>query len=406
MSELFPVLFSAVMISILGAIEIFLIWSLNRPWWKKRWIRNSAICLPVSGMGGILFWAVAVVASPAGSHLRSIGTIITSVVVIFELALMFSLPISGILHHIHFTQEWLSKKFRSADQHEANMNRRTFLKSTAAVVPVFTILASGTAVASSFAAVRTPLIRLSYHNLPPAFEGFRILHLTDMHLGYYAGLQELEAFLLRLQGQKFDLILLTGDVSDKYEILPRTLKLISELKPAYGTFASVGNHEYYRGIKEARKIFETSPIPLLLNQGVVLPIHQTSLYIAGTDDPAHLGRNITTFMKNTVDQSLVGAPSDVFHLLMSHRPDGFNRAAELGVHLTLSGHTHGGQIGFNGRSAFESMMPQRYLWGHYQKKGSQLYTSAGFGHWFPFRLGCPAEAPIYVLTENLNHSES
>ncbi len=406
MSELSPVLFSAVMISILGAIEIFLIWSLNRLWWKKRWIRNSAICLPVSGMGGILFWALAVVASPAGSPLRSIGAIITSVVVIFELALMFSLPISGILHHIHFTQEWLSKKFRSADQHEANMNRRTFLKSTAAVVPVFTILASGTAVASSFAAVRTPLIRLSYHNLPPALEGFRILHLTDMHLGYYVGLQELEAFLLRLQGQKFDLILLTGDISDKYEILPRTLKSISELKPAYGTFASVGNHEYYRGIKEARKIFKTSPIPLLLNQGVVLPIHQASLYIAGTDDPAYLGRDISTFMKNTVDQSLVGAPSDVFHLLMSHRPDGFNRAAELGVHLTLSGHTHGGQIGFNGRSAFESMMPQRYLWGHYQKEGSQLYTSAGFGHWFPFRLGCPAEAPIYVLTKNLSPSQS
>ena len=402
MSELFPALFSAVMVSILGAIEIFLIWSLNRPWWKKRWIRNSAICLPVSGMGGILFWALAVVASPAGSHLRSIGAIITSVVVIFELALMFSLPISGILHHIHFTQEWLSKKFRRADQHEANMNRRTFLKSTAAVVPVFTILASGTAVASSFAAARTPLIRLSYHNLPPAFEGFRILHLTDMHLGYYVGLQELEAFLLRLQGQKFDLILLTGDISDKYEILPRTLKLISELKPAYGTFASVGNHEYYRGIKEARKIFETSPIPLLLNQGVVLPIHETSLYIAGTNDPAYLGRDITTFMKNTVDQSLAGAPSGVFHLLMSHRPDGFNRAAELGVHLTLSGHTHGGQIGFNGRSAFESVMPQRYLWGHYQKEDSQLYTSSGFGHWFPFRLGCPAEAPIYVLTKNLS----
>ncbi|MGA2527494.1 MAG: metallophosphoesterase [Smithellaceae bacterium] len=406
MSELFPVLFSAVMILILGAIEIFLIWSLNHPWWKKKWIRNSSIYLPVSGLGGIILWALAVVASSADSPLRSIGVIITSVVVVFELALMFSLPISGILHYIHFAQGWFSKKFRSADQHELNVNRRIFLKNAAAIVPVFTILMSGTGVASSFAAVRTPLIWLFYQNLPPALEGFRILHLTDMHLGYYVGLQELEEFLLRLQGQKFDLILLTGDISDKYEILPRTLKSISELKPAHGAFASVGNHEYYRGIREARKIFEASPIPLLLNQGVVLPIRETSLYIAGTDDPVYLGRDITTFMKNTVDKSLAGAPSDVFHLLMSHRPGGFNRAAELGVHFTLSGHTHGGQIGFNGRSAFESMMPQRYLWGHYQKESSQLYTSAGFSHWFPFRLGCPPEAPIYVLTKNLSPSQS
>ncbi|RKX73418.1 MAG: hypothetical protein DRP60_11930 [Spirochaetes bacterium] len=73
-------------------------------------------------------------------------------------------------------------------------------------------------------------------------------------------------------------------------------------------------------------------------------------------------------------------------------------AAELGVNLTLAGHTHGGQIGVGGRSFFDWVLPYKYLWGHYTKdNGSQLYTSAGIGHWFPFRLGCPAEAPVFVL---------
>ena len=92
-----------------------------------------------------------------------------------------------------------------------------------------------------------------------------------------------------------------------------------------------------------------------------------------------------------------GAPADGFTILMSHRPEGLNAAAALGIPLTLAGHTHGGQFGWFGRSIFEPWLPHRYLWGKYQKDQSQLYTSAGVGHWFPFRLGCPPEAPIIVL---------
>ena len=68
------------------------------------------------------------------------------------------------------------------------------------------------------------------------------------------------------------------------------------------------------------------------------------------------------------------------------------------MNLTLSGHTHGGQIGLGGRSIFEYLGgPGQYLWGEYNSGSGKLYTSAGVGHWFPFRLGCPAEAPVLVL---------
>jgi hypothetical protein len=82
---------------------------------------------------------------------------------------------------------------------------------------------------------------------------------------------------------------------------------------------------------------------------------------------------------------------------MSHRPDVFPYAADLGVQLTLSGHTHGGQIGFDGRSVLEGVFPHSFLWGEYAIKASRLYTTCGAGHWFPFRLGCPAEAPLITL---------
>jgi predicted MPP superfamily phosphohydrolase len=91
------------------------------------------------------------------------------------------------------------------------------------------------------------------------------------------------------------------------------------------------------------------------------------------------------------------APTGVFSLLLAHRPEAFDAAGDARVGLTLSGHTHGGQIGYNGKSAFEPLFPDGYLWGAYRRGASRLYTTSGFGNWFPFRLGCPAEAPLVEL---------
>jgi predicted MPP superfamily phosphohydrolase len=83
--------------------------------------------------------------------------------------------------------------------------------------------------------------------------------------------------------------------------------------------------------------------------------------------------------------------------MLSHRPAAFDAAAENGVDLTLAGHTHGAQVGLFGRSLLEPLWPEARLWGHYRQGVSQLYTSSGVGHWFPFRLGCPSEAPVIEL---------
>ena len=87
-------------------------------------------------------------------------------------------------------------------------------------------------------------------------------------------------------------------------------------------------------------------------------------------------------------------------MLLCHRPEGFVPASACGVHLTLAGHTHGGQIGFNGKSAFEPIWRDKYLWGRYSRGESHLYTTSGFGHWFPFRLMCPTEVPILELASS------
>ncbi|HOZ08694.1 MAG TPA: metallophosphoesterase, partial [candidate division Zixibacteria bacterium] len=189
----------------------------------------------------------------------------------------------------------------------------------------------------------------------------------------------------------------TGDVADDLALLFDALRMIDGFRAPLGAFASLGNHEYFRGIEEVRAIFDRSPVPLLVDRGVPLAVGGRRLYVAGIDDPRRMGAKEHEFYRRTIDAALQDAASDDTVVLMSHRPDAFDYAAQTGVSLTLAGHTHGGQIGLMGRSAFEPLWPDRYLWGEYALSESRLYTTAGVGHWFPFRLGCPQEAPVLVL---------
>ena len=91
------------------------------------------------------------------------------------------------------------------------------------------------------------------------------------------------------------------------------------------------------------------------------------------------------------------APQEAFSILMSHRSQALDYASPLGIDLVLAGHTHGFQLGLGGRSLFDSLLPDRYIWGQYNQGQSQLYTTCGVGHWLPFRFGCPPEAPLIVL---------
>ena len=99
-----------------------------------------------------------------------------------------------------------------------------------------------------------------------------------------------------------------------------------------------------------------------------------------------------------MEKAVSASPSDAFTVLLSHRSQALDYAAPLGgTDLILAGHTHGFQLGLAGRSFFEPFFPERYIWGHYEKGTTQLYTTAGVGHWLPFRFGCPPEAPIITL---------
>jgi predicted MPP superfamily phosphohydrolase len=388
MRSILPVVFSFIFVTAFSLGAGRLLRLANKRIWHISFFDRAAKYLPYTGwLCFILFGAAYMFSINFMLPLAATGL---AVLAIMSLILLLSLPFSLLVHSLH-------SKVKPVKREAIDPDKRRFLKTAAAIVPVLTLGTSTDGIASSFDDVRIPEIGFTYKDLPEDLDGFRIWHLSDLHLGYYFQLNNLEELLLRAENKSFDLILITGDVADDLSQLTDSLNLVNQMKTSYSPVVSLGNHEYYRGIKEVRRRIEASPIPLLVNNHFVYKIGNTNLTIAGADDPRRMHSDISQFLTNSISMSMQNAPDNGFKILMSHRPNALNVAGQFGINLVLSGHTHGGQIGFNGQSIFEPIAENAYLWGKYQKGQTKLYTSSGVGHWFPFRLGCPAEAPIITL---------
>jgi predicted MPP superfamily phosphohydrolase len=395
MRSFFPVIFSLIFILVVGALELIFLRLLNKTWWDTRWIRRAAWSLPLVGIAAVLLWGIG--AYNSIDWLSSSAAAFVILAFVLEAALMLSLPISGLIHLAHRIIDRILARRQAPPEPHIDRQRRLILKSAAAALPVITISSGAFGVGRAFASARVYEREMHFPHLPPEMDGLRVLHLSDLHLRHYVTLSDLENVLSDAAEYEPDLVAVTGDVADDLAQLPDALRMISELKAPLGTFATLGNHEYFRGVNDVRRIFDKSPVPLFINEGTAISVNGSRIFLGGIDDPRRMGAKDHAFFQRTIDQTLQFDGGEDFHILMSHRPDALDYASEVGIDLTLAGHTHGGQIGFGDRSAFERVWPDRYLWGVYERRDSQLYTTSGMGHWFPFRLGCPPEAPVIIL---------
>jgi len=392
MRVIYPVIFASAVLLIFGLLEILLLRTLNKEWWKRKYIRRMALFLPMLGVAGVLTWFTA--SYHRIGWLSLIGSTTTAAVLILLLGLMLSLPFSGILHIIH---RWLEKRRTGKSTRPFDDRRRVFLKGAAAALPIATVAISAGGVTRAFGDTNVELKPMYFEILPDQLDGLKILHITDSHLGVYKFLPDLEYVLQKAEKYHPDIVLVTGDVADDLTLLPGALEMIADYAVPHGAYACLGNHEYYRGIETVLEIYGKSQVPLLRDSGATIGINGAELFLAGVDDPVTMRGDTSKFTRQAIARSLTDAPANVFKILMAHRPDAFDYASAHGVDLVLSGHMHGGQVGVNGRSLFEPFMPERYLWGEYADGSAQMYLSCGIGHWFPFRLGCPPEAPVIQI---------
>ena len=231
---------------------------------------------------------------------------------------------------------------------------------------------------------------LEFANLPPAFEGFTILQLSDLHVDISEGAM---VHLISIVGDlKYDICALTGDYRGKtYGPIDASLKGIVKLRaqlkgPLYGV---LGNHD---SIHMAPPL-EAMGIRMLFNECETISRGNNHIYLAGVDD-AHFYR------ADNVEKAAKRIPQGAFSILLSHTPEIYAEAASVGFDLMLSGHTHGGQLCLPGGIPIklEARLPRTMGAGPWHHIGMAGYTSVGAGtSLLPVRLNCPPEITLHTF---------
>ena len=240
--------------------------------------------------------------------------------------------------------------------------------------------------------------------LPDAFDGMRLVQLSDIHLGPFMTPERLSAYIDEVNRLEPDLVCITGDIAADLEGLRAGLGELSRLRARYGVFAILGNHDAYCGAdRVAGLIEEATEFRLLRDEVAVIESDGQCLHLLGIEDrggPEHF-RGLK--QDERLDRLRRQVPEGIPFVLLIHRPDLFEQAAGLGASLVLAGHTHGGQLAFpwpRRRPLSIARFITPWPRGTYSKGPSVLHVNRGLGMTGqPIRLATPRELTVIRLAK-------
>jgi predicted MPP superfamily phosphohydrolase len=313
------------------------------------------------------------------------------------LAFFIALPFAAL--------RWSAAKTRARAAGDAieSPARRQFLQRTA------TVAASAPFVAGAYGLFHGRLnlettehgVRLA--GLPRAFEGFRIAQLSDIHIGPFMPAGQIRKFVEIANAPRPDLIALTGDfVTFDPQTARPVVEALSGLRAPFGVFGCLGNHDAWAGVEDwIAALFRLTGVRILRGEAAPIAMGGEWFQLIGVDfQSRHRFGPSAGVARILGDIEGLIAP-DRANILLSHNPDTFDRAAELGIGLSLAGHTHGGQLAleFISPEIAPSRLVTPYVAGWFRKPGGQLYVNRGIGTiGVPMRVGAPPEITVYRLT--------
>jgi uncharacterized protein len=275
------------------------------------------------------------------------------------------------------------------------MNRREF--SRLAIGATLTAGLGGTMAGYAMAFQPNNLVlerkQVRLPKLPSAFDGFRIVLLTDLHLHPFTTANVIRRTVEMSNALKPDLVLLGGDfVCGSAEAAFELAPILERLDAKHGVFAVLGNHDHRQGARIVLDGLRAASIRVLINEGVRLTVGGGAIFLAGIDSVSAGQPNPTA--------AFLARKNEAVSLALVHEPDYINQLSRLvQVDLQLSGHTHGGQVRIPGLGAI--ILPaggRTYVEGLYRVGSSQVYTSRGIGMvGVPFRFNCPPEVTEITL---------
>jgi predicted MPP superfamily phosphohydrolase len=270
-------------------------------------------------------------------------------------------------------------------------SRREFLRFSAAMLPpVFTISLTGIALAQ-LNNVRVRRFVLPIVDLPKELDGMTIAQVSDMHVGRFTKGEVLQKTLRLVNEMCADLVLLTGDlINDALADLDTGLELTRQMESRFGLAIIEGNHDLIESPREFERRVKASGITFLLDESTIMNVRGFPVQLLGLRWTRVYGEGRDTAIGAEVRKLLEQRETTAFPILLAHHPHAFDAAAEVELPLTLSGHTHGGQLMLNEQLGFGPAL-FRYWSGLYTRGRSKLIVSNGVGNWFPLRVNAPAE---------------
>lgn len=229
------------------------------------------------------------------------------------------------------------------------------------------------------------------------FNGFKIIQLSDVHIGQTIGESLIKQMDQICQAEDPDLIVFTGDLVDgRPQDLGDEVKLFLELgrHARFGMYCITGNHEYISGATEWVEFIRSVGGRILTNEHIQLELGEERLVLIGVEDWD--AQRFDPSRSPNLSEAMEGVDAETVSILLAHQPKAVFEASERGVDIQLSGHTHGGQI-FPFK--YFIYMDQPYNEGMYQVGNTKLYVNPGTGYWGPpLRLGTRSEVSIFTLT--------
>jgi len=236
-------------------------------------------------------------------------------------------------------------------------------------------------------------LELPVPGLPAAFDGYQILHITDLHCGSLIPAREVRARLAAGSELTCDMVAFTGDAASGVGGLPAAAAALSLLRPRDAAFAVLGNHDTWLGPTLVRETLVEHGLRVLVNEHAAISRGGYSIYIAGVGNTAYSDRD-------DLPVTLRGIPEGGIVVLLSHAPNIVLRPLAPRAALILAGHTHGGQLVLPlvGPLYVPSSLGRRYAAGLFGRPGGWLFINRGLGEMFPpVRLLCPPEIALVTL---------
>jgi uncharacterized protein len=267
----------------------------------------------------------------------------------------------------------------------------------AALRAVLALGITGAAIAAGLrSGLAPPVLRreeFAIERWPRALDGFRIVQISDIHIGPLLGRKFAAHIAQRVNALAPDLVAVTGDLVDgSAPRLASEVAPFAELRARYGVFFVTGNHDHYSGAEHWSEAVRGLGMRVLRNERVEIGSPGASFDLVGVDDHhAHFAGD----GRSDLARALAGRDPERAAVLLAHDPATFARARRAAIDLQLSGHTHGGQIW---PFAWFVRLATPYVAGRYREERAQLYVSRGTGFWGPpLRLFAPAEITEITL---------